>query len=92
MPLEPDDIKDIKDALKRVEDALLGDPGMGHRGLVERLAEVERELAVIKADRATEAAERRGAKWVVVGGASLAGGLGGLVSWVVSTFGSGRNP
>ena len=88
----PDKIEEMQKSLKRIEAAVTGDPAMGHKGIVDRLGEAEREIAVIKAERAAEAAERRGAKWVIGAGVTLAGAAGGAVAWVVNTFGHGRAP
>ena len=38
-----EEIQSIKDSLHRIEQALMGDPTMGHRGIVSRLETVEQQ-------------------------------------------------
>jgi hypothetical protein len=58
---------------------------MGHSGIVGRLDAVEGRVSIIASEQAAEAAQRRGALWVLSAAAAVAGALGGFISWVLST-------
>lgn len=40
--MSTDEITSIRDSLHRIEKALVGDPQMGHKGIAQRLSDVEK--------------------------------------------------
>jgi hypothetical protein len=69
--MTPEESLAIRDSLKRIERSLLGDPDMGHRGLVDRLSANEAEIKETKA--IVDGLDRKLLKWGgVVTGISLA--------------------
>ena len=83
---------DLIASVKRIESAISGDVAMGHKGMVDRIAALEAEVVVIKSERANEAAEKRGAKWVFATVVSVAGAQGGGVSWIATHLNTGPRP
>ena len=83
---------DLVASVKRIESAISGDTAMGHKGMVDRIAALEAEIVVIKSERANEAAEKRGAKWVIGAGVTLAGMAGGVASWIATHLNTGPRP
>lgn len=71
----------IAAAVARIEKALTGDQGMGHVGLVDRVASLELRASAIEQQHTTEAAQKSGAIWVIGAAASVAGAIGGLIAW-----------
>ena len=78
------DLVTIRSQLDRIERAIIGDHAMGHSGIVGRLDAVEARVSIIVSEQAAEAAQRRGALWVLSAAAAVAGALGGFISWVLS--------
>ncbi len=39
--MSTEEIQSIRDSLHRIETAIVGDPGMGHKGLAQRMTDVE---------------------------------------------------
>jgi hypothetical protein len=69
--MNPQEIQDIRDSLKRIERSIVGDPDMGHRGLIDRLEANEAELKETKA--IVDGMDRKLLKWGgIVTGISLA--------------------
>ncbi len=73
------EIAAIRTELKRITDALLGDPDMGTRGMVCRLEGVETTVNAIQQERRDEKAERKGAWRLAALLSTMAGSFGALV-------------
>lgn len=43
--MSSDELRTIKDTLARIEKALIGDEEMGQRGIVQRLTDLEKQIA-----------------------------------------------
>ena len=76
--MSDDQIREIRNELKRITDALLGDPAMGTRGMVCRLQNVESVVNEIQQERRDEKAERKGAWKLAALIATVSGSIGGF--------------
>ena len=75
----PEDFRRLERKVDDLTTALVGNPGIGHRGIVPRLDLVETTVAKIATDRAAEINARRGAMWVVSLVAAIIGALGAVI-------------
>ena len=75
-----EDIRRLKADVAEIKAAIIGNPGIGHRGIVPRLDSVETAVAQIASERAAEANAKRGAIWVLSVAAATAGAIGGLIT------------
>lgn len=73
-------------ATARIETAIVGDPEVGHLGVIQRLALTEQALASIQAERAGERAQRKGAVWMLSAIGALAGAVGSAASVLLSSI------
>ncbi len=87
-----DELTEIKATLKRIENAIIGDPAMGHVGLVNRMTEHETRLVKIEAERSAEASQRRGALTVLSIASAVAGAVGGLITWALGVLNNAPTP
>lgn len=81
-----DRLDHIGRATSRIETAIVGDPAVGHLGVIQRLTMVEQSLLSIQAERAAERAQRKGAIWVITTIAAAGGALGSAASFVLSSL------
>lgn len=72
----------IDKKLDTLTQALVGNPSIGHRGIVPRLDLVETTVANISAERAAERSKRAGAIAVLMSLGAVAGTVGGLIAWI----------
>lgn len=82
----------IAAAVARIEKALTGDEGMGHVGLVDRVASLEMRASAIEQQHTTEAAQKSGAIWVIGAAASVAGAICGFTFWLVNMLNAVPKP
>ena len=73
-------------ATARIETAIVGDPAVGHLGVIQRLTWAEQALVSIQAERAGERAQRKGAVWVLSCIGAIAGAVGSAASFFLSSF------
>lgn len=88
MTQPPDPLDLIRTSISSLERTVNGDPGMGVKPIRTVTDDLRVALELIKSERATEAAERRGQQkalsWIF--GVSLSSGLG-TVLLILKTFG-----
>lgn len=90
--MSSDALSDLKTQLDRIERALVGDEAMGQPGVVNRLAAVESRVEMIEDERSAETAKRSGALWVIGAAASIAGAVGGFISWLATIANASPKP
>lgn len=90
--MSADEITAMKAQLDRIELALVGDPAMGHTGLVGRQAATETRVDALEESRKAEVEQRKGALWVISAAASVGGVVSWAITWLATNFGGGPRP
>lgn len=80
---DADRLQKMERTLNEVKSALVGNPAIGHRGIVPRLDLVETSLATITAERAAEKSTRKGAIATITVLGGIAGSVGAAATWLI---------
>jgi tetrahydromethanopterin S-methyltransferase subunit G len=76
----------IERSVEQIKAALVGNPAIGHRGIVPRIDAIETTVASIVAERATEKSKLSGGLAVITALGAVAGILGGIIHWLFSNL------
>jgi hypothetical protein len=74
----------IERSIDQVKAALVGNPSIGHRGIVPRIDAIEATVSAIVTERATEKNKLAGGFYVLAALGTIAGILGGTIHWAFS--------
>jgi hypothetical protein len=73
------DVQRLRSDVAEIKQAIIGNPNIGHRGIVPRLDLMESTVSTLVAERAAEHNARRGAMWVVGIAAGVIGAIGATI-------------
>lgn len=76
----------IERSVEQIKAALVGNPAIGHRGIVPRIDAIETTVASIVAERATEKSKLSGGLAVIAALGAVAGVLGGVIHWLFTNL------
>lgn len=82
----PDDFRRLERKVDDLTTALVGNPAVGHKGIVTRLESLEGYQASLAAERVAEKSARRTAIAIASGVAAFVGAVGGIVAGLVKNF------
>jgi len=80
------DMHKLRADVAEIKTAIIGNPNIGHRGIVPRLDLLETAVSHIAAERAAESNTRRGALWVVGTVAGVIGAVGAMIGGIVKAI------
>ena len=86
------DVSALEKKIDRVLRALEGDEEMGQQGIVGRLGQVESRVGMIELERRDEAAQKKGALWVVGVASTVAASVGAFITWAAGFINNSPKP
>jgi hypothetical protein len=81
-----DDFRRLENKVDSLATALIGNPSVGHRGIVPRLDALEVYQQTLAAERIAERSARRTAIAIASGVAAFVGAVGGIAAGVVKSM------
>ena len=78
----------IEASCRRIETALIGEPALGHIGIVQRISDHDAAIKIIRAELDAARSQKKGAVAVLAAASAVAGSVGGFVTWLFSMRGS----